>query len=226
MADKDGTKPLSSNPSPLRILQDLFAPNKLSTNSSDDDHNKLPSRREDVEASSNDSKSEEHGVPDKSEAFDPEGFDYAGADYSTLLQQDPCDSSSGATEIVGGGIEESVENDSEYSVQLDYFASESDNTITFDCPNCTFKLQGEIAATLLEHQRDGLKWLWSLHCQGKGGILADDMGLGKTRQICTFLAGLFNPLSIKRVLVVAPKTLLPHWIKELSAVGLSEKTRV
>lgn len=88
-----------------------------------------------------------------------------------------------------------------------------------------FKLQGRIAKMLYPHQRDGLRWLWSLHCQGKGGILGDDMGLGKTMQICGFLAGLFYSRLIKRVLVVAPKTLLPHWIKELSVVGLSEKTR-
>lgn len=44
-------------------------------------------------------------------------------------------------------------------------------------------------------------------------------------QICGFLAGLFHSRLIKRALIVAPKTLLPHWIKELSVVGLSEKTR-
>lgn len=27
------------------------------------------------------------------------------------------------------------------------------------------------AKMLYPHQRDGLRWLWSLHCQGKGGIL-------------------------------------------------------
>ncbi|KAJ6929201.1 protein CHROMATIN REMODELING 24 [Populus alba x Populus x berolinensis] len=78
---------------------------------------------------------------------------------------------------------------------------------------------------LYPHQREGLRWLWSLHCQGKGGILGDDMGLGKTMQICSFLAGLFHSKLIKRAMVVAPKTLLAHWIKELSVVGLSAKTR-
>ncbi|KAL2518072.1 protein CHROMATIN REMODELING 24 [Abeliophyllum distichum] len=56
---------------------------------------------------------------------------------------------------------------------------------------------GKIAKILYPHQRDGLKWLWSLHCKGKGGILGDDMGLGKTMQICSFLAGLFIGLSGK-----------------------------
>lgn len=48
-----------------------------------------------------------------------------------------------------------------------------------------FKLQGRIANMLYPHQRDGLRWLWSLHCKGKGGILGDDMGLGKTMQVIT-----------------------------------------
>ncbi|CAA0837935.1 Protein CHROMATIN REMODELING 24 [Striga hermonthica] len=89
----------------------------------------------------------------------------------------------------------------------------------------TYKLPGKIAKMLYPHQREGLKWLWSLHCKGKGGILGDDMGLGKTMQMCSFIAGLFHSNLVRRVLVVAPKTLLTHWINELSTVGLSEKTR-
>lgn len=99
------------------------------------------------------------------------------------------------------------------------------HSITLSDPKSTYKLPGEIGEMLYPHQRDGLRWLWSLHCQGKGGILGDDMGLGKTMQICGFLAGLFHSNLIKRALIVAPKTLLSHWIKELSIVGLSEKTR-
>ncbi|KAJ6918655.1 protein CHROMATIN REMODELING 24 [Populus alba x Populus x berolinensis] len=103
--------------------------------------------------------------------------------------------------------------------------SEDDSCITLPGPKSTYKLYGTIAKMLYPHQREGLRWLWSLHCQGKGGILGDDMGLGKTMQICSFLAGLFHSKLIKRALVVAPKTLLSHWIKELSVVGLSAKTR-
>ncbi|XP_058745844.1 uncharacterized protein LOC131618692 [Vicia villosa] len=43
--------------------------------------------------------------------------------------------------------------------------------------------------------------------------------------ICGFAAGLFHSRLIRRALVVAPKTLLPHWIKELTVAGLSEKTK-
>ncbi|KAK7831056.1 protein chromatin remodeling 24 [Quercus suber] len=103
--------------------------------------------------------------------------------------------------------------------------AENDCSITLDGPKSTYKLPGKIAKMLYPHQCDGLRWLWSLHCQGKGGILGDDMGLGKTMQICGFLAGLFHSHLINRVLVVAPKTLLPHWIKELSVVGLYDNIR-
>ncbi|KAM7277023.1 hypothetical protein ACFE04_018889 [Oxalis oulophora] len=96
---------------------------------------------------------------------------------------------------------------------------------TLDGPKSTYKLPDKIAKMLYPHQCEGLKWLWSLHCQGKGGILGDDMGLGKTMQICGFLAGLYHSRLVKRVMIVAPKTLLPHWLKELSVVGLSKKTR-
>ena len=44
-------------------------------------------------------------------------------------------------------------------------------------------------------------------------------------QISGFLAGLFSSRLTKRVMIVAPKTLIAHWIKELSAVGLSQKIK-
>ncbi|KAJ1273630.1 hypothetical protein BS78_06G296900 [Paspalum vaginatum] len=88
-----------------------------------------------------------------------------------------------------------------------------------------YKLPGRIFKMLYHHQREGLQWLWRLHCRGTGGILGDDMGLGKTMQVSAFLAGLFHSRLVKRVLVVAPKTLLAHWTKELSIVGLKEKIR-
>ncbi|CAL9150868.1 unnamed protein product [Musa hybrid cultivar] len=89
----------------------------------------------------------------------------------------------------------------------------------------TYRLPERVFKMLYPHQRDGLKWLWTLHCGDTGGILGDDMGLGKTMQVSAFLAGLFHSRLIKRALIVAPKTLLAHWMKELSVVGLSEKIR-
>ncbi|KAJ0969486.1 hypothetical protein J5N97_022363 [Dioscorea zingiberensis] len=93
------------------------------------------------------------------------------------------------------------------------------------CKSKMYVLPGKIAKRLYPHQRDGLTWLWSLHCGGTGGILGDDMGLGKTMQVSAYLAGLFHSKLIKRALIVAPKTLLAHWTKELSVVGLSQKIR-
>ncbi|KAA3456121.1 protein CHROMATIN REMODELING 24 [Gossypium australe] len=124
----------------------------------------------------------------------------------------------------GGNLKKS--DQSEEADELDdSCSSEIDPPFILSGPNSTFKLPTKVAKMLYLHQREGLKWLWSLHCQGKGGILGDDMGLGKTMQICGFLAGLFHSKLIKRALIVAPKTLLSHWIKELSVVGLSGKTR-
>ncbi|KAK7358796.1 hypothetical protein VNO77_00735 [Canavalia gladiata] len=158
------------------------------------------------------------GVAGGKETRDDEALEYGSVGSSFSPQQD---SVSEGTKSCGG-----LEYDSDDSVQeLDHFEPENDGSITLSGPKSTYKLPGKIAKMLYPHQRDGLKWLWSLHCLGKGGILGDDMGLGKTMQICGFLAGLFHSRLIRRALVVAPKTLLPHWIKELSAVGLSEKTR-
>ena len=44
-------------------------------------------------------------------------------------------------------------------------------------------------------------------------------------QMASFLLGLFASNLIKRALVVAPKTLIAHWSKELTFVGLGKKTR-
>ena len=60
---------------------------------------------------------------------------------------------------------------------------ENDGSITLNGPKSSYKLPGKIAKMLYPHQSDGLRWLWALHCQGKGGILGDDMGLGKTMQV-------------------------------------------
>jgi SNF2 family DNA or RNA helicase len=55
-----------------------------------------------------------------------------------------------------------------------------------------YKLPGDIFKMLYPHQREGLKWLWVLHCRGTGGILGDDMGLGKTMQVWPLSASSFS----------------------------------
>lgn len=72
----------------------------------------------------------------------------------------------------------------------------------------------------------GVRWLWSLAAMGRGGILGDDMGLGKTMQCSAFLAGLLTSKLAARAIVIAPKTLLLHWEKELTVCGLGQQTHM
>ena len=50
-------------------------------------------------------------------------------------------------------------------------------------------------------------------------------GLGKTMQCAAFLAGLLGSGLARRALIIAPKTLLPHWAKELRVCGLAGLTK-
>jgi hypothetical protein len=44
-------------------------------------------------------------------------------------------------------------------------------------------------------------------------------------QAAAFLARLFSTQNIKCALIVAPKTFITHWMRELKVVGLSHKTK-
>lgn len=77
---------------------------------------------------------------------------------------------------------------------------------------------------LYPHQKEGVRWMQKIHHDNQGGILGDDMGLGKTMQVSAFLAGQMHAKTVRRVLVVAPKTLLAHWEKELSSCHLGDKS--
>ena len=57
--------------------------------------------------------------------------------------------------------------------------------------------------------------MWELHSQQAGGIVGDEMGLGKTVQICAFLGSMAASRKLKSVLIIAPATMLQHWLKEL-----------
>ena len=72
----------------------------------------------------------------------------------------------------------------------------------------------QLKATLRNYQYAGLNWLNFLQEYGWGGILADDMGLGKTLQLITMICKMVEKKG-KRVLVVAPTTLLFNWKNEL-----------
>jgi hypothetical protein len=39
-----------------------------------------------------------------------------------------------------------------------------------------FRVPSLILEKLFPYQRRGVSWMWDLHCQGTGGILADEMG--------------------------------------------------
>ncbi len=70
---------------------------------------------------------------------------------------------------------------------------------------------------LRKYQKQGLAWLQTISKHNIGGILADDMGLGKTIQILALLAGEKDQSrgSAKLNLIVAPKSLIFNWQKEI-----------
>lgn len=74
----------------------------------------------------------------------------------------------------------------------------------------------DIYTNLFAHQKEGIKWLYNLYLDSKGGVLGDDMGLGKTVQICAYLKGLFDADMIKKVLIVVPATMKSYWYTELN----------
>lgn len=89
---------------------------------------------------------------------------------------------------------------------------------------CVHRFCCESDAALRGVQVAAVEWLWGLWVQRKGCLLADDMGLGKTLTCASLLAGLLKGKSIRRAIVVAPKTLLAQWKLELTRVGLKWQT--
>jgi hypothetical protein len=70
------------------------------------------------------------------------------------------------------------------------------------------------------HQREALAWLSQRWTEGwSGALLCDDMGLGKTFQALAFAAWVrprIDPATVHvPILVVAPTSLLPAWVREL-----------
>ena len=69
---------------------------------------------------------------------------------------------------------------------------------------------------LRPYQRGGIQWLTWLQQNRLHGVLADDMGLGKTLQaIATMRQGYESTDSHQHSLVVAPKSVLLHWQREI-----------
>jgi len=69
---------------------------------------------------------------------------------------------------------------------------------------------------LFGYQRTALRWMWELHLQGAGGIVGDEMGLGKTVQVCSYLGAMTASRKTRSILIIAPATILMHWLSELS----------
>ncbi|EFJ05584.1 hypothetical protein SELMODRAFT_40953, partial [Selaginella moellendorffii] len=93
-----------------------------------------------------------------------------------------------------------------------------------------------INSRLLEHQREGVRFLYNLYKQKIGGILGDDMGLGKTIQSIAFIAAILHndgelfrlPFRSKAnlseakkkvVLVLCPTSVIENWQREFEAWG-------
>ena len=72
----------------------------------------------------------------------------------------------------------------------------------------------QVKADLRDYQETGVKWLSMLDKYGFGGILADDMGLGKTLQTISFLSSRID--GSKKVLILAPSSLIYNWSDEFS----------
>lgn len=73
-----------------------------------------------------------------------------------------------------------------------------------------------IRVTLRPYQRSGIHWLDWLSSNGLHGVLADDMGLGKTLQAIAALRLGYERTGVQQPsLVIAPKSVLYHWEREL-----------
>ena len=79
------------------------------------------------------------------------------------------------------------------------------------------KPPSKLKANLRPYQASGFSWLVQNANLGFGSLLADDMGLGKTLQVIAVLLHfkMAGALNQKKVLVVAPTSLLSNWLKEI-----------
>ena len=77
---------------------------------------------------------------------------------------------------------------------------------------------------LLQHQREGVKWLLARErsVDYPGGFLCDEMGLGKTVQLVATM--LENP--VDRTLIIVPKSIVTQWLGEINKFGPSLKVNL
>lgn len=96
------------------------------------------------------------------------------------------------------------------------YDSNSNISDFFAYNNVTINIPDYITSIAYPYQLEGIKWLKFLFLNHFGGCLADDMGLGKTFQIISLLEDQNVKNNIKKVLIIAPKSLLTNWKKEFS----------
>jgi len=70
-------------------------------------------------------------------------------------------------------------------------------------------------SSLRPYQIYGVQWMEHLCGHGIGGCLADEMGLGKTVQVISLLRRAFQDKIDGPVLIIAPRSLIWNWAKEL-----------
>lgn len=85
------------------------------------------------------------------------------------------------------------------------------------------KIPMNIWTYLFEYQREGVCWMIDLFLKEKGGILADEMGLGKTLQVSALIASLVFSNKATKFLILAPVTVIDHWIAQLNGLKLEIK---
>jgi SNF2 family DNA or RNA helicase len=89
------------------------------------------------------------------------------------------------------------------------------------------KVTRGLTVGLRPYQAEGVAWLQHLREHDVGGILADDMGLGKTLQtIALLLLEQESGRADRPSLVVAPKSLIENWRREIRRFAPSLQTLV
>ncbi|MGL4741809.1 MAG: DEAD/DEAH box helicase [Sarcina sp.] len=84
-----------------------------------------------------------------------------------------------------------------------------------DIANIKLHLSDNLQIDLRDYQKNGVKWFETLTILGSGGILADEMGLGKTVQTIAFLGLEISKNKNKKILIIAPTSLVYNWSSEL-----------
>ncbi|KAJ6808693.1 switch 2 [Iris pallida] len=144
------------------------------------------------------------------------------------------------SKTLGKGNEEEV-SDEEVEVHVPRVRRE---TVSFSFPKGPYEplvlsppsespavqVPASINCRLLDHQRDGVRFLYTLYKNNHGGVLGDDMGLGKTIQTIAFLAAVFGTDSENErshmdkddsknkgpVLILCPTSVIRNWENEFS----------